>query len=68
MLVARVALEVDVAVEHEEAAVLGLAERVDLGERQVVAQEDLDQRRDDRRQRLSSSPVTPVAATASFAL
>ena len=38
------------AVEHQELAVLGLAERVDLGERQVVAQEDLDQRGDDRRQ------------------
>ena len=50
VLVARVALEVDVPVEDEEAAVLQLPERVDLGERQVVAQEDLDQRGDDRRQ------------------
>ena len=47
-LLARVGLEVDVAVEHEEAAVLEPRQRVDLGERQVVAEEDLDQRRDDR--------------------
>ena len=50
VLVARVALQVDVAVEHQELPSSRLAERVDLGERQVVAQEDLDQRRDDRRQ------------------
>src|SRR5262245_35178381 len=43
VLVAGVALEVDVAVEDEDAAVLGLPDRVDLGEGQVVAQEDLDQ-------------------------
>ena len=45
---ARLALEIDVAVEHEEAPVLEPHQRVDLGERQVVAQEDLDQRRHDR--------------------
>ena len=50
MLVARVALQVDVAVEDEEAAVPGLPERIDLGERQIVAEEDLDQRGDDGRQ------------------
>src|SRR5207247_11368409 len=49
-LVARVTLEVDVAVEDEEAAALGLSERVDLGEREIVAEEDLDQRGGDRRQ------------------
>src|SRR5439155_838193 len=50
VLRARVALQVDVAVEDEEAAVMGLPERVDLGEREVVAEEDLDQGGDDRRQ------------------
>src|SRR5262249_9386932 len=50
VLVACVAFQVDVAVEHQEAAVAELAEGIDLGERQVVAEEDLDQRRDDRDQ------------------
>ncbi len=50
MLVAGVGFHVDVAVEDEELALRGLAERVDLGERQVVAEEDLDEGRDDRRQ------------------
>ena len=50
VLVARVAFHVDVAVEDEEPAVLGLAERVDLGEREIVAEEDLDEGRDDRGQ------------------
>ena len=48
--VAGLGLHVDVAVEHGEAAVLEPDERVDLGQREVVAQEDLDQRVDDRRQ------------------
>src|SRR5262249_53824085 len=50
VLVTRVALEIDMAVEHEKAAVLQLPERVDLGEREIVAEEDLDERRDDRRE------------------
>jgi hypothetical protein len=50
VLVARVAFEVDVAVEHEDAAVLRLADRVDLGERQVVALEDVDEHLHDRRE------------------
>src|SRR5262249_13186618 len=50
VLVARVALEIDVAVEHEETAVLQLPERIDLGEREIVAEEDLDERCDDRRE------------------
>src|SRR5213076_2630816 len=50
VLVARVALQVDVAVEDEEAAVPGPPERIDLGERQIVAEEDLDQRGDYGRQ------------------
>jgi hypothetical protein len=40
-------LHVHVAVEHDEASVLELRERVDLGQREVVAQEHLDQGEDD---------------------
>ena len=68
MLVARVVLHVDVAVEADEAAVGELGERVDLGQRQAVLDEHARQRRGDAGELAELAAADLTLATSSLAM